>query len=494
VNKSNIVKSLYIGGGFRDHQILYMIPIIDGTCKRYGIKKIIFEKKISKKILNLKLIQKILKNYEIVYEENLYFNTPATKRFLNHLLLTFYFFFKSFFKSEILLSKKDSWLDSQIKHALWDTGIRNNINALDKIEFRSRIRASRLIALKYFKTKKIIEENIIIAFIQHVVYQYRVSFALLRQKAKVIVQNKNVLILQSKNKDYGFKYLDKKIFKKSKRLISDYVVEKYWSNFLKGNSKYMEARNASRIKDKKKNIIPNVIMLHVFRDSPFTNLDRSRIFPDYYTWVVETLKIIKNSDEKWVIRSHPSAKRWGEKQDEIIKQIFKKHFDNKVPKNIKYENNESSNISQIKKSNRLITFSGNSHLEAACFGVKPIVISNTTLCDYNKNLFFQPKTLKEYKSLLIENSNHKKFKLKKNQIKLCKRILFLIQCCINFGNDIGSFHLFKSDPKSLFLDMFLKIKTKIQINHEYLNNLGFTISERNSQSINKKYFKSLINN
>ena len=57
----------------------------------------------------------------------------------------------------------------------------------------------------------------------------------------------------------------------------------------------MEARNASRIKDKKNDILENVIMLHVFRDSPFTNLDRSRIFSDYYTWVVETLKIVENS-------------------------------------------------------------------------------------------------------------------------------------------------------------------------------------------------------
>ena len=42
-------KSLYLGGGFRDHQILYMIPIIIGTCKRYKIKKIILEKKIKSK-------------------------------------------------------------------------------------------------------------------------------------------------------------------------------------------------------------------------------------------------------------------------------------------------------------------------------------------------------------------------------------------------------------------------------------------------------------
>ena len=50
-------KSLYLGGGLKDHQILYMIPIIIGTCKKNKIKKIIFEKKLSKKILKLKIIR-----------------------------------------------------------------------------------------------------------------------------------------------------------------------------------------------------------------------------------------------------------------------------------------------------------------------------------------------------------------------------------------------------------------------------------------------------
>ena len=55
-------------------------------------------------------------------------------------------------------------------------------------------------------------------------------------------------------------------------------------------------------------------MLHIFKDSPFTNIDRNRIFADYYVWVLETLKIISQSKEKWVIRKHPSADRWGEDQ------------------------------------------------------------------------------------------------------------------------------------------------------------------------------------
>ena len=62
---------------------------------------------------------------------------------------------------------------------------------------------------------------------------------------------------------------------------------------------------------------------------------------------------------------------------------------------------------------------------------------------------------------------------------------FLIQCCINFGNDVSSFHVFKSDPKSLFVDLFNNVKIKVKKNYNYLKNLGFAIGTRSSQSINK---------
>ena len=35
-------------------------------------------------------------------------------------------------------------------------------------------------------------------------------------------------------------------------------------------------------------------MLHIFKDSPFTNIDRNRIFADYYVWVLETLRLFHN--------------------------------------------------------------------------------------------------------------------------------------------------------------------------------------------------------
>ena len=70
--------------------------------------------------------------------------------------------------------------------------------------------------------------------------------------------------------------------------------------FLLGRPKYLEAKIATNIKNKKNfdvNQKENVIMLHIFKDSPFTNIDRTRIFADYYSWVKTTLQIISKSKE-----------------------------------------------------------------------------------------------------------------------------------------------------------------------------------------------------
>ena len=88
-----------------------------------------------------------------------------------------------------------------------------------------------------------------------------------------------------------------------------------------------------------------------------------------------------------------------------------------MPKNIVFENNLKSNLLQFKHTKRLITFSGNSHLEAACFGIKPIIISKTTLSDYGKKLYFKPKSILEYKKLLLEGKDQK-FLINKRNINL----------------------------------------------------------------------------
>ena len=485
-------KSIYFGGGFREHQILYMLPILDGFCSKNRIKKIIFEKKLSKSILNLPITRNFLRNYEVTYLPEIQLKRSNLILKIRKISFVLYYFFLSFFVNKKLLLNRDiSWLKIQLYHSIWDTCIVNNKLKLDKFEFKSQIKSAIQIAQKKIDYDLIKKDTISYAFIQHTVYSERFLFALLRNSnVKVFVQTKHVLISQKKEIDFGFKFLDKKIFLESFKRIKENNLEKYWSDILMGKSNYLEARIAANLKNKQSKLRSkeNVIMLHIFRDSPFTNIDRKRIYPDYYTWVLETLRIIKNSKERWIIRKHPSAERWGENQKVIIKEIFQKVFGNKVPKNIIFEDNQKSNLLQFKFTKRLITFSGNSHLESACFGIKPIIISNTTLCDFDKELFFKPKTFQEYENFLLKGSDED-FKIPKLKKILCKRILFLIHNVINFGNDVNSFHVFRNDPKKIFKELYKKVSIQTQKNYIGLFKIGYNLNDKYIQSINKKYTK-----
>lgn len=486
-------KSVFLGGAFREHQILYMLPILDGMCRKYKIKKILLEDDLSEKIKKEKIFEKFLKKYQIESIKNVKKRTDSFFSIFALLFWITYFFFKSFFINRSkLLSKKYDWYSCQVNHSIWDTCIINNKKNLDHFELISRLKSSIFLSRQISKYKILKNMNVVNAVIQHTVYEERLLLALMRKlKIKIFVQTKHVLVKQKLNEDYGFKYLDKNIFFNSYKIIPINIIEKYWKkNYLKGNPKYLEAKIASNIKNQIKynpNIKENVIMLHIFKDSPFTNIDRSRIFADYYSWVVNTLKIISKSNEKWVIRKHPSSDRWGEDQSIIIKKILNTIYSNKIPKNIVFENNLKSNIAQFKMANRLVTFSGNSHLEAGCFGIKPIIISKTTLSNFDKSLCFKPNSFKEYKNLLLRK-NIKKFRLSYQQIKKCKRMLYCIHNVINYAEDIDSFHVFRNDNKKIYNVLFKKILKRINKNYNSLENIGFSIGSKYNQSINKKYF------
>ena len=435
--------------------------------------------------------------YKIKHLEKISINKISFLKFLFIGIFFLIFFFLSFFfKKSYLLNKKIKWIPKQILHSFWDAGIINNNNELDRVEFKSRIKSCLQISKKFLDFKILKSNNVNYAFLCHLVYSERFLFALLRSiNIKTYRFNGQIIIKQEKNFDRDSKFLDKKIYKKSIKIISKKKIEKYWKNLQNGFSKNEEVNFAAKIKSKKKkykstNI--NVIMLHIFKDSSFDDIDIKRIFPDYYSWVVETLKIVKDSKETWILRKHPSADRWGENQKKIINDIFNDVFDGKKPQNIFFEENSRSNMKQFKISKRIVTYSGSSHLEAACLGIKPIVISNVGLIKFNKNLVFKPKNLSEYKKLLLShNKNH--FLLSKGQTILPKRIIFLLQNVVNFTEDTGCIHIFRSDPKNLFDLVSNRVKKKIKTNYDFLYDLGYNVGLNYQHGLNKKYFYKFIN-
>ena len=483
--------SLYIGGGLREPLIISLLPIIDGICKKKKINKLIFETSLSNKSKNLKIFRNIKNEYDVKFLNEIINQQNKLLTFIKKITIFTIIFIISFFcnrKSLIFFKKK--WIFLQILNSIWEGGIALNKLSFNELELRSRIIICHQI------TNKIIDylylkNNINFAVFGHTVYLERAIFALLRNFGLKIILYKNGILSFLKNKnDLHYNNLEKKIFFKSLKIIPKKKIDKYWVNFLRGNSKYHGAKTASRIISKKKiqsSSIENVIMLHVFRDAPNIDIDRSKIFTDFYEWIKETLNILKKSDEMWIIRKHPLSKRWGENQTKIINKIFREVFNNKIPKNIKFEKDLRSNLKQFKSAKRIVTFSGNSHLEATCIGKKPIIISHATLSDYGKDFFYKPNNIKEYKNLLLKG-DEKKFTLQKNKIQISKRVLFLLQNVINTLDDTGVFHVLRNDKKNKFELLFKRTSFRTTKNYKKLFKIGYNLGSVYNQSINTKYF------
>ena len=146
---------------------------------------------------------------------------------------------------------------------------------------------------------------------------------------------------------------------------------------------------------------------------------------------------------------------------------------------------------QFKIAKRVVTFSGNSHLEAACFGIRPIIISNTTLCNFNKNLFYKPKSNQQYRKLLLSGKDSN-FLISKKRINQCKRMLYLIHNVINYGEDINSYHVFRNDPQRIFKILYKNILFKLNKNYRNMYDIGYHIGKKYNQSLNKKYLNKFI--
>ena len=325
----------------------------------------------------------------------------------------------------------------------------------------------------------------------------RVSLAIFRKQKIKIYFDKNYKIdklLPQYDIEVG--KVEKKVFYKTLKFISNNLVNKYWNNYKLGKSNYLEARIASKKQNinKKKDakFFRNVIFLHIFRDSPFDTIDRKRIFFDYSQWVTDTLNILKHSKEEWLLREHPAAKRWGENSREILQRVLDKNFSGKFPQNVQYSSKKISNIDQFKNAKRVVTYSGNAHLEAGCFGIKPIILSNCTIVQFDKNNYFKPKNLRNYKNLLLKNSEDKIFILKPNQVKTFRRIIFIKQNLLDFAKDLDSFKIFYIDNRKQLKKLFYKIYKKIRLNKDYFEKLGENLGIKITQSINSKYLKYFI--
>jgi hypothetical protein len=489
-------KKIYVGGGFLESQLIWILPIINSYCKKNNIKSIIFENKLSNRLTKDKRINRYLINYKIEYLKENFILKNFFKIILFFLLNLFNFcYFFIILKKKILLNKKISWENSQIFHSIWDTFFLYLGNNEIKPKFFYKIKSSIEVFYNIFLANLLIRKNIVACFMGHTVYGHRAMIATLRNnKIKIICHANYCLYLLNKTEDNSWNTPDKKFLELFKNLFFYKEAEKYWKNRLRGLSTYDDAKIAfaKNIKISNNYVFPkNIIMLHVFRDSPFNIIDRTRVFSDYIDWIQSTLKIIKYSNEEWLIRPHPSCKRWGEDSSKIFNTIYSDVFNKKKPNNIKFSTEEFPNLELLKKAKRIVTFSGTVHLESACLGIRPIVISKCTLSNINDKLVLKPKNIKEYSKLLLQDSNLKIFKLDNHFIKESKLLLFIRENILSLKNDLNSLTLFRNDKKYLFDRDFKNVLRSLEKNENFLASIGELIGNKLNYTISKKYYKYL---
>jgi hypothetical protein len=487
------MKKIYVGGGFIDVQLLWLIPFLDGYCKKKNIKTIIFERKFKSSILNNSIINKILNKYNILYLKN--------DLIIKNIIFFFFYLLCSFLKILFyaflttrvnLLNKKYNWTKIQILHSIWDSSVLSLKNYQLEPNFLVRIKFSFLIHVNLYLAKFLAKQNLDTVFFGHTVYSARAMIAFFRERnIKIICHANSSLYVLPKSQDISWSMPDIKVLKRISMPLLFNKSLQYWKKRVLGNGNYEEANIAAKKKFfffTKKNTYKNIIMLHIFRDSPFHIIDRSRIFADYIDWIKCTLKILQLSKENWLIRPHPNCLRWGENSKKLYFSIINKYFSGISNKNVKFDNLKFSNIELLKNAKRIITYSGTAHLEAACLGIKPIIISNTTLNHYDKNIVFKPKTIKEYSDLLLKNS--KSFKLNKKQIMFAKFILFFNENISHIRKVVNSRSLYRNDKVAIFKKEFLNTTMAVKNKNLFLYKLGNMMAFGFRNIVTEKYLTS----
>jgi hypothetical protein len=490
---------IYIGGGFTEDQLLWIVPIVSNYFKEKIAKSIIFENELSKKFLDNKIISNHLKNIEITKQKNLYFF--KSKLFKYSLIILKYlpqiFLYVFFVNRKSILKNKKDWFTFQFKHSFWDTSL-SKCNDGDtepsiKNKFLSIIQCYSALELG----NKIYKKGVRTVFLGHTVYASRTLFAFLRKKKiKVFTQAAFNLHHQPESYDNSWLKISKKKIYIVRKKINFQIISDYFNKRAKGKGNYLDSQIAiNQKKNAKKLKNFNVLFLHVFKDSPFNVIDKDRIFTDYFEWIIETLKIIKNSNQLWVIRIHPSSKRWGEDQLKILKKIFQIISDDIYPpKNIIIDQGVYSNNFLINESNKILTFNGSVQLESACYGKKAITISSN-LKEVDKNLNLCPKNITEYKKLILMDQNifMKIAKILDPKIRLAKYILFIRENLHYLKKDLNASEIYRGDLGKLRARNYRNIANGLHLNHDLFKKNADNLKNGATHTISSKFIEFFDN-
>ncbi len=471
--------NIFIGGGFTDSQILWISKIISGYEKKP--KKIVLEQKYN--VITMNDFKKTFPDSEICIENETHKNFFDKFFFIIlNLKKLFYFLFK--------LKKKKSFINSfqsQVVNSIWDTAL----NSMNDSQLKPTIYQKIVAILKSLgaikKAKKILNlYDVKLVFLGHSVYGARAMLTYFRKKKIKIFCQAGFNVHDCSQRESAWNQISLPLFNEMEKKIKKKYIFSYWKKRLLGRANYFDAQVASNIQNKIAKYPKNVIFLHIFKDSPFNYLDEKRIFYDYFDWITKTLKILRSSKEMWALRTHPNASRWGEDQKKIIENLLINEPD--IKKKIFIDENSVSNNFVFKNVNRLVTYAGTSHLEASCFGIKPIMISKSSLECIDKNFVLKPRNFYQYKNYLLKKSSDKIFIQSDTAVKKSKIYLFIRENILTLDKDINSFHTYRKDKKKTLQNDFNSVLRSLKSNHNYLESLGKSLRLNKSHTLSKKYY------
>jgi len=454
-NTKSKLQGVYVGNSFSESQLLIAIPLVHGYCSVNGIKRIIFEKSLPATVSSIPSLKEFLSHYEIVYLES---HVDSFRQVMSRAaqaitsLIPGIFLAKRSTQKSLLMM--DDWKSYQRRHAVWDQARLLAPDGVTKLSFFRRLAAGILVDMASARGRMLVRKhNIVSAFLGHTVYSGRGLMAQLNHLGVTIfVFAGGVFYRAPRNHDVSVSILEQNEWNHVLTMTAKDDHRGFWEKRKTGNSSNQESSEAARgSKNVESTTAHNLILLHVFRDSPFNRIDPTRVFVEYVDWVIETLRILRDSKENWLIKTHPSAKRWGENQHTWLTEISKEAFAGAGwPGNIQIIGDEYSNVELFRHVKRLVTFNGTSHLEAACWGVRPIVVCNTSLASLDQNLVLKPESVESYARFLLDPSSSQTFRLSDSETNLSRRALYILEECLSFKNDVGFQTVLRGDSKTVF--------------------------------------------
>lgn len=199
------------------------------------------------------------------------------------------------------------------------------------------------------------------------------------------------------------------------------------------SKKILKKKDLMRLFKFQNTTIKKIILIapHAFSDASHV-IGTNFIFQDYYDHLSKTLKFIKKEKIEnvlWIVRPHPSSKRYGEEGiiEKLIESINYK-FIKLCP--------QVSTSNLIDLCDNVITGRGTIGLEFACFGKYSLTSGSSAYSNLGVSLEFKNKK-KYFKAL---KNIFKISKLSKNNTKIAKTIFYYLEVDSQYWKDIWDYN------------------------------------------------------